>query len=229
MAMENIFDTREEASASAANFIGESLADSLNQQGTASLVVSGGTSPKRCFNCLSDFDICWGKVKIVLSDERWVAADDANSNENLVRRELLVNRACGAELLPFYDKFVEIEKCCEYIDNEIRHNCLPFACSLLGMGTDGHFASLFPDVEDLQQKLNIDESRYCVSVETASSPYPRVSLTLFALSHSRSILLLIFGDEKRAIYEQAKNLETQYPISLLLSQCRAPVHVFWAP
>ena len=97
------------------------------------------------------------------------------------------------------------------------------------MGTDGHFASLFPDVEDLQQKLNIDESRYCVSVETASSPYLRVSLTLSALSYSQSILLLIFGDEKRAIYEQAKNLETQYPISLLLSQCRAPVHVFWAP
>jgi 6-phosphogluconolactonase len=111
----------------------------------------------------------------------------------------------------------------------IPYLSFPFACSMLGMGEDGHFASLFPDADNLAAGLDIDGDKICIAVSTAASAQPRWSLTLAALSHSDEIALLFFGDAKRKVYEQAKQPNTDYPVSKLLLQKRAPVHVFWAP
>ena len=106
---------------------------------------------------------------------------------------------------------------------------LPFACSLLGMGADGHFASLFPDAENLGEGLDLESSRMCLPVQTEASPYPRVSLTLSALSRSDEIVLLFFGEEKRRVFEKAKSGNARYPVTRLLRQKRAPVYTYWAP
>jgi 6-phosphogluconolactonase len=97
------------------------------------------------------------------------------------------------------------------------------------MGEDGHFASLFPDAENLEQGLDTDGIQLCLPVNTAASPHPRISLTLAALSRSDAIVLLFFGAAKREVYEQAKADSNGYPVSRLLLQKRAPVHVYWAP
>ena len=97
------------------------------------------------------------------------------------------------------------------------------------MGEDGHFASLFPDAENLEEGLDVDSSELSIPVNTAASPHPRVSLTLSALSRSDEILLLMFGDRKREVYEAAKQTANGYPVFHLLRQKRAPVYVYWAP
>ncbi|MDH3751226.1 MAG: 6-phosphogluconolactonase, partial [Gammaproteobacteria bacterium] len=105
----------------------------------------------------------------------------------------------------------------------------PFACSLVGMGEDGHFASLFPDADHLDQGLDVDSLHLCLPVKTATSSHPRLTLTLAALSRSDVVVLLFFGDAKRDVYERAKTGPDVYPVSGLLLQKRAPVHLFWAP
>ena len=227
--MENIFDNREAASIAAAERIGKALGRRLEAQGEASVVVSGGSSPAGVFAELARTALAWPDVHVILSDERWVPPNHEDSNEKLVRATLLTGEARGATLLPFYKDGITVEERCGELNDELRLAPFPFACALLGMGEDGHFASLFPDAVKLEDGLDVDSRELCMPVQTAASPHPRVSLTLSALSRSDEILLLIFGDAKRAVYETAKKEANGYPVSHLLRQKRAPVHVYWAP
>ena len=228
-ATEHLFDTREAASAAVAARIAALCVRSIDNEGDARIVVSGGSTPARCFELLSETDLDWQRVQVMLSDERWVPAVDDQSNEKLVKETLLVNGASRAELQPVYASDTDIQVRCEELDLAIRSLPFPFACSLLGMGADGHFASLFPDAENLDEGLDVDSGVLCMPVQTDASPVPRISLTLAALSRSDEIVLLFFGDEKRAVYEKAKKASNGYPVSHLLLQKRAPVSVYWAP
>ena len=226
---ENIFKTRDEASIEAAHEIAKRLSGRLNAQRRASLVVSGGMTPARCFDELAHMSLDWDRTHVVLSDERWVAPDDDDSNERLVRDPLLVNGASAADLLPVFHSSKAIEARCDEIDRQIRGLPFPFACALLGMGEDGHFASLFPDAANLEEGLDVDSEQFCIPVHTGSSPHPRVSLTLAAIARSDAIVLLMFGESKREVYEQAKEPGSSLPVARLLKQKKAPVHVYWAP
>ena len=227
--MEHLFESRDEASVAAARHIARRLTVRLNDAGKTSLVVSGGTTPARCFAELSEIALDWNKVHVLLSDERWVPPDHDDSNEKLVRESLLVNAAKAAQLLPVFAAGADIGKRCEALGEEIRALPFPFACALLGMGEDGHFASLFPDAGNLQQGLKTDSQLLCMPVTTAASEHPRVSLTLAALSRSDEVVLLIFGDGKREVYEQAKQKGSELPVAQLIRQKRTPVNVYWAP
>lgn len=227
--MEYLFENREAASIAAAARIADALQRRLNAGQSASLVVSGGTTPGRCFAALAARDIDWRNVGVLASDDRWVPPDHDDSNEKLIRETLLVGKAKDADFLPFYAEDTSVEDRCEELHDDIRLAPLPFACALLGMGADGHFASLFPDAENLADGLNVDSQTLCIPVRTAASPYARISLTLSALSRSDEIVLLFFGDDKRAVYEAAANGDRHLPVSHLLRQKRAPVSLYWAP
>lgn len=223
------FDTREAASVAAAERLVSALNKRLEAQGNASLVVSGGTSPVRCFAELAATDIAWPDVHVVMSDERWLPADHDDSNEKLVREHLLQKHAANAGLQSMYRGELSIEQSCVAVDRELRNQYLPFAGTLLGMGIDGHFASLFPDADNLDDGLDPEFATLCIPVSTVASPYRRVSLTLSALSRSDEIVLLIFGEEKWQVLQDALNSVDTYPVSRLLKQKRALVHVCWAP
>ncbi len=227
--MEHFFKTREEASVAAAHAIATRVGARLDAQSGASLVVSGGTTPARCFEELAAMPLDWHRTHIVLSDERWVPPDDEASNERLVRDALLKGPALPARLMPVFSMTKGIAARCDEIDQQIRVGPFPFACVLLGMGEDGHFASLFPDAENLEQGLDVNGEQLCIPVTTEASPHPRVSLTLAALARSDAIVLLMFGDGKREVYEQAKGKASKLPVAHLLKQKKAPVHVYWAP
>ena len=199
--MEFEFASREEASVAAAARIRDALAHRLENQKAATLVVSGGTTPARCFQELAHLEVEWDRVNVLASDDRWVPSEHDDSNETLIRSQRLGNGASIAGLLPFFKADTPIEVRCEELDQEIRFMPFPFACSLLGMGSDGHFASLFPDAENLGEGLDLESQKLCMPVQTEASPYPRVSLTLAALSRSDEIVLLFFGDEKRRVFE----------------------------
>jgi 6-phosphogluconolactonase len=226
---EYICASRDEASALAAERITLALNNRLGKQPSASVVVSGGTTPARCYEQLAHAAVDWERVHALLSDERWVPADNENSNEKFVRTTLLQNGAAAAQLLPVYSADINVAAGALAFDASIRTLPFPFAAALLGMGTDGHFGSLFPDAHNLDEGLDVDGSRLVIPVTTAASPHPRISLTLAALSRSDEIVLLIFGDEKREVYERSKSKAAHYPVTSLLLQKRAPVQVIWAP
>jgi len=227
--MEFFLESREQASLAAAARIRGALAHRLEHQPEASLVVSGGSTPARCLEALADTELDWASVHVLLSDERWVPPDDDASNEGLVRRTLLQRHAATARLLPVYAADSDPAGRCSRIDAEIRTLPFPFACALLGMGEDGHFASLFPDADTLEQGLDPDNLELCVVVDTAASPHVRLSLTLSAISRSDEVVLLMFGEAKRDVYERAKISGNTFPVAHLLKQKRAPVRVYWAP
>ncbi len=165
---------------------------------------------------------------MIPSDERWVPPSDPDSNERLVRQQLLKADAAEARLVPLYDAGQSIEERVDTL-NEDGVRLLPFACALVGMGTDGHFASLFSDADDLERGLDVDSRTFCMAVATAASPHPRLSLTLAALSRSDEVVILIFGDEKRTVLDKALASADALPVSAMIWQKRAPVRVYWAP
>jgi 6-phosphogluconolactonase len=223
------FDSREAASQAAADRIVAALERRLEAQGDASLVVSGGSTPHACLEALAGRDLDWSSMHVALSDERWVPPTHDDSNERMVRETLLEGRAAGAALLPMYAEGTTAEARAAEIDEEIRSLPFPFAAVLLGMGADGHFASLFPDADGLEEGLDPDSVVLCTAVSTAASPHPRLSLTMSALSRTDEIVLLIFGEEKRETLNAALAADSDLPVARLLRQKRAPVSVIWAP
>ncbi len=227
--MEHYFETRDEACSSAAKRMAELLHTRLDGNGKTAMVVSGGSTPQPCFEILAQTELDWHKVHVVPSDERWVDASNQDSNERMIRETLLQGEAAEAQLLPIYRDGDTAEERCETLDAELRTLPLPFAFTLLGMGTDAHFASLFPDYAGLEKALNSENGLLCVPVKTRASPHPRISLTMTTLTRTDEIILLFFGDEKLTVYEQAKAESNGFPVSRLLRQKRAPVRVYWAP
>ena len=227
--MEREFETREAASIAAAKHIAECLTKRLDGAGEASLVVSGGTTPVQCFAALADISLPWASVHVLLSDERWVPATNCASNEKLVREKLVTNLASGAQFLPYFQTDTDATARCETLGEEILSLPFPFACSLLGMGEDGHFASLFPDAVNVQVGLDTDSSTLCVPITTAASEHARISLTLAALSRSDQVIVLVFGDRKREVLAAAAEPGSDLPVAKLLKQKRTPVAVYWAP
>jgi len=224
---EHHFDTREGASIAAARCMGGLLQDRLESADNAMFVVSGGTTPGKCFEALSRMALNWRNICVALSDERWVPNNHEDSNERLIQSTLLTNAASEASVLPVYKEGVSAEERCDELQGFLPDG--GFACSLVGMGGDGHFASLFPDADGLGEGLAQGNESFYMPVRTAASPHPRMSMTLAALLRSEQILLLFFGDDKYAVYERAKAGEIEFPVAHLLQQDVVDIDVYWAP
>ena len=227
--IEQHFKDRKAAAQATAEAIAAALRRRLASEDEVALVVSGGSTPVPVLLGLSAMALDWSRVHVVPSDERWVPADHEESNEHMIRGALMRNHAADARLVSLYRAGRTPEEACDALQPTLEHLPLPMAATLLGMGTDGHFASLFPDYDGLEDALDLSNEHWCAGVRTAGSPHPRLSLTLPALACSDRIILLIFGDEKRQVLEDARAGRREYPVSALLAQNRAPLHVIWAP
>lgn len=223
------YPDRESASAAATDIIEAALRRRLDAGGEATLVLSGGTTPLRTFEYLAARELPWPRIHLVPSDERWVPNEHADSNERTLRNTLMVGAAAKANFQPLFDAEQEIGVAAQMFDRAVRDLPFPFACVLLGMGEDGHFASLFPDGDTLQSALDVDGTRLVLPVNTGASPYPRMTLTLAAFSRSDEIVLLVFGAAKRELLQEAAGSAGHFPVSRLLLQKRAPVRILWAP
>jgi 6-phosphogluconolactonase len=221
------FDTREAASTAIAARMAGLVGAQLGRDGAAHFVVGGGTTPERCFDLLSEYELDWDKVQVALSDERWVPNDHDDSNERLVRKTMLKDAASAGHILSIYKSGLSADERSQELQSRKPDD--DFACSMVGMGTDGHFASLFPDADCLSEGLQLNNSRFYIPVRTSASPHPRISMTLSALLASDEVLLFFFGEEKLAVYDNAHTVDKTYPISALLEQDKTPVSLYWAP
>lgn len=205
--------------------VGDSLAAALDAGG-AVLAVSGGRSPVPLFHALRGADLDWSRVLVTLVDERCVAPDHADSNERLVREHLLAGRAAAARFAGLVRDPADIAGSVAAANAAAR----PITVALLGMGEDGHTASLFPGAPELASGLDPANPARYLAVTPPAAPHARISLTLAALLQSRRLVLAIAGPAKRRVFDAAcAALTPDLPVSALVHQTQAPLDVYWAP
>ena len=193
--------------------IAASLSASINLNGYASFVVCGGSSPLPIYDNLSNKDLDWSKVSIFLGDDRVVPPDHPDSNNNLIQLHLLKNKASSASFYPLNDSTIAIQ--------DIKR---PFDVVLLGLGNDGHFASLFPAQLNNTCAFDADATpSIIVSDQDLGIPsHRRISMNLSMLIDAKRCILLVPNSDKRKIVERAFK-DKQLPLHFLLNQERTKI------
>lgn len=220
---ESDFTTIEAAAIALAEKIASIARRSISSNGQAVLAVSGGQTPLLVFSHLHQLDLDWSRVTVTLTDERWVPADHSDSNENLVRTKLLKGPASAAKFIPLFGGEETPEAGLVACETRLSAMASPIDAVYLGMGSDGHIASLFPgDTAALRSHRT-----RCVAVPSAPDRHPRLSLSINTILKSKEILLLYSGQDKHNAYLIAKEIEgaSNNPLSLILSQQETPVSV----
>ncbi len=226
---------RFDSAAAAAHALAEEIAAALRlgvaQRGGASLAVPGGRTPVPLFHALRVAAVEWERIGITLTDERWVSEDHPASNAALVRRELLVDGAGRARFLPLFDGSAFAAGTAAAAWQSLQSLVLPFDAVVLGMGEDGHFASLFPGNADLDAALDVASTPGCVAMRAPVEPAERISLNLAALLQTRRLFLFITGKLKRELVLAAAHGDrsSQWPVGALLANPKLAAEVYWAP
>jgi 6-phosphogluconolactonase len=185
------------------------------------------------FDRLARRPLDWSRVEVTLSDERWVAPDHPASNERLVRARLLTGSAAAARFVPLKTEAATPQAALAEVEARLAAMPRPFDAVMLGMGEDGHIASLFPGAVGLAEGLNPAAGRLCMAVEPrADAPpnEPRLGLTLAAMASARVVVVFIAGAAKWAAWERALAGDDvlEMPVRALLASA-APVRVIWGP
>jgi len=226
--IEHSFASKSELVDTLSKSITEALQRAIEKKGYATLMLSGGSTPKPLFEKLSHCDIDWQSVRIGLCDERWIDPEHKDSNEHLVRQYLLQEHAKEARFIGMYeDKSIgEAQLTC---NERLKELLYPFDVVVLGMGTDGHTASLFPNNSKLAQAFDVDNKNLCISIEPKNAPYSRMSLTLHAILSASHIFLHFEGEEKLAVCKQALASNDSYamPIRAVLEQAEKDIEVYY--
>lgn len=209
-----------------ADSIAARLSAAIAARGAATLLLSGGRSPAPVFDALSRASLPWDKVTVAQVDERWVPADHPDSNSQLIRRHLLQGATAAARFLPMKNAAATADEGQPACEAALRALPRPFDILLLGMGEDGHTASLFPQAPELRDGL--DTEALTIAVTPPAAPHARMSLTATGLLASRVLLLQIGGAAKEAVYRAAlaAGPVEDMPIRAILHQDKVPVEIW---
>jgi 6-phosphogluconolactonase len=198
----------------------------IRKRKTASLVVPGGRTPRVYLSVLAKQSLSWNRVTITLSDERWVDTDSENSNERLIRANLLDRLPEEAHFVGLKTRHDTPEQAISEIAQRLATVPQPFTLTILGLGEDGHIASLFPCLKLHERPDNVTEAP-CLVVNPAPTLPPRVSLSLTTLAQSEQIALVATGASKRRLLDQlTEQADPGLPVLWLLQRSLSPVTVF---
>lgn len=197
------YPNREELFADLANILAGELRGQLARNDRASLAVPGGTTPGPVFDVLAETQLDWGRVDVLLTDERWVPGDHPRSNTGLLYERLLTDYAAHANYIPLYTGD-DPETGAGILAGQVA-TILPLTVVMLGMGADMHTASLFPGAENLAEAMAPDAPAV-LAMKGGTAPEPRVSLSAAALNTASVKHLVITGADKRAALEKAQEL-----------------------
>lgn len=220
----------DEAAQFLASCVAEDLRKILAKKDSATLAVSGGRSPIKFFQELSQKDLDWARVNITLVDERIVPTKHDDSNSYLVHQHLLQNKAKAATWLPLIQDELDEEalKNNEQVLAFALKNFTQPDIAILGMGNDGHTASLFPQAPQLKQAIHPEYPDLLLITHPITVPHNRLTMTLAAIEQTPHLYLAISGIQKREIYNQAaKELTAQFPISYVLHSQKVQPHVIY--
>lgn len=225
----NTFSSRAELDQQLAKSVSTILAQAISKNGKASIAVSGGSTPKGFFLALSQYDIEWSNVTITLADERWVEASDSASNTTLVKENLLINKASKANFFEIKLPGSLNEEAILLL-NERVESLLPLDVLILGMGEDGHTASLFPCSDEIDAALDESNPNSFIKVVPKTAPHDRISFTYKALLESKNVILHLCGESKKQVLDEANSDKgvKHMPIRGFLHHPTVDTQIYWA-
>lgn len=224
------FENKDALAAGLADDVAKRLQDKINANGTATIAVSGGSTPKVFFDKLSMHDVDWEKVSVIMVDERYVPPGDDRSNEKLIRDNLLKGKAASAQLVSFWQDGQDINQAEATLDGVLK--AYPnIDITVLGMGLDGHTASFFPGGNNLEAATMMSCESAIIQMEAEGAGEPRLTLTLPVIVNSSYLVLHIEGDGKRSVLDQALNAELAEapPIRTVIEALNGSINLYWAP
>ncbi|MBC3421465.1 MULTISPECIES: 6-phosphogluconolactonase [unclassified Pseudomonas] len=213
--------------ATLAGDVAERLRAAIASKGQACVVLSGGRSPVPFLEQLAQEKLDWSKVTVSLADERWVPVEHADSNAGLLARHLLKGEAAKARFMGLYQRADNLDAAAQQAD-QVLADLPPIDVLVLGMGDDGHTASLFPDSPNLVEGLDPESARRCLPLLAPSVPHQRLSMTRALLSSAAFVALSVQGSGKLATLRAALAGDdlTQMPIRAFLHD---PLDIYWCP
>ena len=236
MLTERLFENRQDMVAALEAECVTALNLAIEVRGEATFMVSGGSTPEPLYKSLSNVDLDWESVYIALVDERWVNFDHDKSNEAFTVKHLIQNKAVVANLIGMKNTADSAQEGLADCEAAYQQLAQPFDMTILGMGSDGHTASLFPHAPGLDDALSPESGQLCAAItaiqsEVTGAITERMTLTLAGLLRSKTLVLLLTGDEKLAVLRAAQSGTDvkEMPIRAVLQQQKVPVVVYWAP
>lgn len=225
----NEFEQRELLDVALADKVAAILTAAVESKGKASIAVSGGSTPKGFFQALSKKKLVWQAITITLADERWVDITSSDSNTKLVHENLLQNEAVNANFFHLKQGDSLNTEILADLNLAANQQLLPLDVLILGMGEDGHTASLFPCSDEITQCLATD-SAALIKVTPKSAPYQRISFSFAALSQSKNTFLHISGASKKQVLATAIAGQEcrEMPIRAFLQAPDVNTQVYWA-
>ncbi len=208
--------------------IGEILTEAIRKRGRASMAVSGGGTPTPLFKEFSLLSIDWAKVDLTLVDDRWVDAKNSDSNELLVRTHLIKNKATKVNFIPLKNDSKTAKEGQKISEEMLKNITLPFDVVVLGMGSDGHTASLFPCSDELPDAMDLNNLNYLISTSPKTAPYQRLSLTARVIIDAKNVFLHLNGSSKLHTLESAMEYKdsSRMPIYTFLEN---GLSIYWSP
>jgi len=225
------YDSLNELADAVAGDVGFIIESAIDARDASLVAVPGGTTGPAVFPKLAAQKLQWKKVTIIPTDDRLVPMEDERSNVRSLARAFL---PLGARVIPIAADIADYKLAGNSADARLQDLPWPPDLVWLGMGKDGHTASIFPG-PDLQAALDAPKARRAIGVMPdplpAEAPVARVSLTRAAILSARTVLITITGDEKRAVLEQAiaDGHSSKLPIGRVLAEAEQPIDIHWAP
>lgn len=236
MVSERLFESRAEMISVLQAECETALRDAVEDRGEATFMVSGGSTPEPLYKALSEVDLPWESIYVALVDERWVDFEHDKSNEAFTVKHLIQNKAAVTNLVGMKNSASTAAEGLDDCESAYQQLAQPFDITILGMGSDGHTASLFPHAHGLDEALELESEQLCTDIiaiqsEVTGVVTERMTLTLAGLLRSKTLVLLITGDEKLAVLRaaQAGTDIKEMPIRALLQQDKVPLVIYWAP
>jgi 6-phosphogluconolactonase len=226
------YDDLAEMAAAVAGDIGFIIESAIDARGAAVIALAGGKTPIPIYEKLSSAKLDWKRVTIVPGDERIVPLGDPLSNVTALAKFFLPR---GARVMPIVPNAIADYKAAGRSADALMQDLhWPLDLCLLGVGSDGHTASIFPG-PDLAEALTGPKERRALGVMPdpmpSDAPVPRVTLSLAAITTARALMIAVTGKEKRAVIETAlkQGASSTYPIGRVLDATELPVDIHWAP
>jgi 6-phosphogluconolactonase len=214
-----------------ASAIDAAIDGALRARGEALLALAGGRTSPPVFRRLAARLRDWSRITILPSDERWVAADHPDCNLRQMREAFA--GADDIRWLSLAPALPHGAASAAFANGALAAYPQPFDACMLGMGTDGHFASLFPGAANLDAALDPANPEAAIAIMPnpmpIAGPHPRVSLTLARLLRSRRLLLVITGDDKREVIARAHAGDLTLPVAALLAAAHPAAEIHWSP
>jgi 6-phosphogluconolactonase len=225
------YDSLDELADAVAGDVGFIIESAVDARDASLIAVPGGTTGPAVFGKLVQQKLPWKKVTVIPTDERLVPMDSELSNVRAIARSFLPS---GARVIPIAADIADYKLAGNSADARLQDLPWPPDLVWLGMGKDGHTASIFPG-PDLQAALDAPKARRAIGVMPdplrAEAPVARVTLTRAAILSARTVLITITGDEKRAVLEQAigDGQSSKAPIGRVLAELEQPIDIHWCP